>query len=88
MATATRPRRFASGAAIDHLEVEGEMPSGFDQIRDHLLSQQKSEDGSEAEVDYVFDIPLDTARLVSGFSWSETEPADGFVVLRLGRQMR
>ena len=67
---------------IDHLEVEGEMPSGFDQIRDHLISQQEAEGGSEAEVDYVYDIPLDTAKLVSGFSWSETEPEDGLVVLR------
>jgi hypothetical protein len=67
---------------IRHLDVEGQMPSGFDQIRDHLLSKRDAEDGPEAEVDYVCDIPLDTARLVSGFSWSETEPEDGFVVLR------
>ncbi len=67
---------------IDHLEAEGEMPSGFDQIRDHLLAQQEAEGWSEPEVDYVYDIPLDTAKLVSGFSWSETEPEDGFVVLR------
>jgi hypothetical protein len=67
---------------IRHLDVEGQMPRGFDQIRDHLLSQQDAEDGAVAEVDYVYDIPLDTARLVSGFSWSETEPEDGFVVLR------
>jgi hypothetical protein len=69
-------------AGIAHLEVEGQMPSGFEQIRDHLLSQQDAEGGSEADVDYVYDIPLDTAKLVSGFSWSETEPEDGFVVLR------
>jgi hypothetical protein len=67
---------------IRHLDVEGQMPRGFDQIRDNLLSQQDAEDEAEAEVDYVYDIPLDTARLVSGFSWSETEPEDGFVVLR------
>ena len=66
---------------IRHLDVEGQMPRGFDQIRDHLLSQQDAEDEAEAEVDYVYDIPLDTAKLVSGFSWSETEPEDGFVVL-------
>ena len=69
-------------AGIRHLEVEGEMPRGFDQIRDHLLSQQDAEGGSEPDVDYVYDIPLDTAKLVSGVSWSETEPEDGFTVLR------
>ena len=69
-------------AGIRHLEVEGEMPRGFDQIRDHLLSQQDAEGGSEPDVDYVFDIPLETAKLVSGFSWSETEPEEGFTVLR------
>ena len=53
-------------AGIRHLEVEGEMPRGFDQIRNHLLSQQDAEGGSEPDVDYVYDIPLDTAKLVSG----------------------
>jgi hypothetical protein len=67
---------------IGHLEVEGQMPRGFDQIRDRLLAQQDAQGGSEADVDYVFGIPLDTAKLVCGFSWSETEPEDGFAVLR------
>jgi hypothetical protein len=70
---------------IEHLEVEGQTPSGFEQIRDHALSQQEAEGGSEADinyVDYVYDIPLATAKLVTGFSWDETQPEDGLVVLR------
>jgi hypothetical protein len=67
---------------VEHLEVEGEMPSGFDEIPNRLFSEQDAEGGSEAEVDYVYDVPLDTTKLVTGFSWSETVPEDGFVVLR------
>lgn len=66
---------------IDHLEAEGEMPAGFEQIRRELLAQQDAE-GNDGDVDYIFDIPVETAKLVSGFSYNETEPEGGFVVLR------
>src|SRR6266487_5963075 len=54
---------------IDHLEVEGEMPAAFDALRRDLLDQQHSAGGNEAEVDYVFEIPLETAQRISGFSY-------------------
>jgi len=83
-------------AGIEHLEFEGEMPAGFDDIRRELLAQQHAADGRRRSrrlpdlfrraepdgVDYVFDIPLETAKRATGFSYNETEPADGFVVLR------
>jgi hypothetical protein len=67
---------------IDHLEAEGTAPAAFDDIRRSLLDQQQAAGGSDAEVDYVFDIPLQTAEEVTGFSYSETEPDEGFAVLR------
>jgi hypothetical protein len=67
---------------IDNLEIEGEMPAGFDEIRRERLDQQSAEGGGEAGVDHVFDIPLETGKRVAGFSYDETEPEDGFVVLR------
>jgi hypothetical protein len=69
-------------AGIDHLELEGEPPAGFDAIRSDLLQQQHDAGGRDAEVDYVFEIPLETARRVSGFSYQDAEPDGGFVVLR------
>lgn len=67
---------------IDHLEVEGAMPADFDALRRDLLDQQHSAGGNDADVDYVFQIPLETVKRISGFSYQETEPEDGFVVLR------
>jgi len=65
--------------AIDHLEVDGTMPRGFDEIRRAFCAQHLN--GSAAGVDYIYDIPLETAKLASGFSYDETEPDDGFAVL-------
>jgi hypothetical protein len=66
---------------IETLEAEGSLPEGFDGLRRELLAQQNAAGGSEADVDYVFSIPLDTAKLVTGFSHEENEPDDGFAVL-------
>jgi hypothetical protein len=65
---------------IDDLEIDGAMPPGFDGIRQRLFDEQRAE-GSAPEVDYVFDIPRETGKVVSGFSYDETEPVDGFAVL-------
>ena len=45
------------------------------------LDEQDAAGGSNSDVDYVFDIPLDAAKLVSGFSHDQTEPDEGFAVL-------
>ncbi len=63
------------------LEVEGRVPNGFDRVRRERLDEQGGAGGSEADVDYVFDLPLEAAKLVTGFSHDETEPDDGFAVL-------
>jgi hypothetical protein len=68
-------------AGVYDLEVEGSLPEGFDAIRRQRLDEQDAAGGSEAEVDYIFEIPLDAAKAVSGFSHDETEPPNGFAVL-------
>ena len=67
---------------IGHLQTDGAMPPDFEAIRRELLDEQHAAGGDDAEVDYVFDIPLRLATVASGFSYTETEPEDGFVVLR------
>jgi hypothetical protein len=62
-------------------EAEGSLPDCFDGLRRQLLEQQYAAGGSEADVDYVFSIPLDATKLVTGFSHEEHEPDDGFAVL-------
>jgi hypothetical protein len=60
---------------IDHLEVEGAMPPGFDEIRNELLDQQRTV-GSAPDVDYLYDIPLETAKVVSAFHTATSQPMD------------
>jgi hypothetical protein len=49
----------------DHLDVEGELPAGFPMIQDRLTKQQ--EDG----VDFIFNIPVDLAKEITGYSHEE-----------------
>ena len=52
------PRDLASG---------GDLPAQFEGIRTRLLAEQDAEDADRAEVDFVFDIPLELAQSVCGF---------------------
>lgn len=54
-----------------HLTASGQPPDSFDQIRSELLARQDAEGGTEAEVDLVFDIPLQVARSIVGFKHDE-----------------
>lgn len=64
-----------------HLEAEGSLPAEFDSLRRQRFEEQDAAGGSQADVDYIFDIPLDAATRVTGFSHMESEPDDGFAVL-------
>jgi hypothetical protein len=66
---------------LGHLEADGSLPDGFEAIRSERLEEQKAAGGDEADVDYVFDVPLDVATRITGFSHVETEPDEGFAVL-------
>jgi hypothetical protein len=70
-----------SEQGIEHLDAAGALPESFQAIRSERLAEQEAAGGAEADVDYVFDVPLEVARLITGFSHVETEPDDGFAVL-------
>jgi hypothetical protein len=64
-----------------HLDVQGEPPPGFAAIRDRKLAEQAADDGS---VDWLFEIPVETARSVVGYLHNEDVPGlsgDVFKVL-------
>lgn len=71
-----------SEQGIGHLDIHGSLPAGAEELRDALLAEQRAAGGDAADVDYVFDIPLETAKLVTGFAHTESEPETGFTVLR------
>jgi hypothetical protein len=53
--------------SIDHFTVDGTPPQSFIEVKDRLLEQQKSEGGADADVDFVFDLPLELAEEIVGF---------------------
>lgn len=69
---------------IEHLETEGELPAAYASIRDRLRSQQQKAGGSTADVDYIFDVPVELAQTLTGYRHGADIPgtgADPFEVL-------
>jgi len=64
-----------------HLDVQGEPPPQFAAIRDRNFAEQAAAD---RDVDWLFDIPVETARSVTGYRHDEDVPGlsgDVFEVL-------
>jgi len=51
-----------------HLDVEGQLPADFSAIRDRLTKRQEKDEG----VDFIFNIPVDLAKQLTGYSHEET----------------
>ncbi len=57
-----------------HLEAEGELPPAFEEIRDRLVALQHPNDGSRANCDYIFDIPVDLVLSLTGYRYDKETP--------------
>lgn len=55
----------------EHLEAFGDLPPGFTGFREVAVHKQRSQHEhrrpSQSGVDYVFDVPLDTAATITGY---------------------
>ena len=49
------------------LQTEGSLPEAFAEIRARLTGEQDHEDRVDAEVDFIFDIPVELAMTLTGF---------------------
>lgn len=56
------------------LSVIGEPPEDFDEVRARHEKAQDEEDRGSAEVDFIFEVPLDLARARVGFKHDELIP--------------
>ncbi len=56
-----------SDNGIYDLSIGGEAPAELADIRDRLMRQQDEKGGSKADVDFVFEIPIELAHAVCGF---------------------
>jgi hypothetical protein len=68
---------FAGDGRLD-LKVTGAPPGEIGSIRDRLTAEQKKNDATEADTDFIFDIPVEAASLATGyrhdqwkFDWGE-----------------
>ena len=58
-----------SQRGLRHLEVRGRLPEDFTAIRDELFASQTDE-----SCDYIFDIPIETARSLTGYRHDQDIP--------------
>jgi hypothetical protein len=73
------------------LEAGGELPECFAKIRDEMEKAQQAEGGDDADVDYIFEIPLRVAQQLVGFKHDEHCPHivnNQFAVLSRSTQKR
>ncbi len=56
------------------LSADGELPAHYEAIKDDFVSQQNAEGGEEADVDFIFDIPLQVAKKICGYKHDEGPP--------------
>lgn len=67
-----------------HLEASGQLPSSFAAIRDRLFAKQNANGGEKSDTDFIYDIPADLAREITGFRHDVDTPGmtgDRFQVL-------
>lgn len=75
-----------SSRGIEHLNIRGVPPAEFASIRDRLLNEQHTDKSTDQGMgtDYVFDIPVELAKAMTGFRYDEREDEElGFQTLEL-----
>jgi hypothetical protein len=50
-----------------HLAEAGTLPDDYAEMRERLVSAQESSGADHADVDYLFDLPIELARLICSF---------------------
>jgi hypothetical protein len=66
------------------LDADGTLPDCFPAIKTEMEKAQRAEGGDEADVDYIFEIPLQVVKCLVGFKHDEDYPhisKEQFVVL-------
>ena len=62
---------------MEHLDTHGELPATFSGIRDGLRSKQQAAGGRKADVDYIFDVPVELAKTLTGYRHDADIPGTG-----------
>nr|NJM01068.1 hypothetical protein [Desulfobacula sp.] len=70
--------------SIDHLRTSGVLPDSYTAIQRQCAEEQEQAGGKNADADYFFDIPLQTAKSIVGFKHDDDDGLedDGFEVFK------
>jgi hypothetical protein len=55
------------------LTAEGDLPDGFADLRNSLFKEQEAAGGAEADVDYIFGIPVQLAQKICGYRYDQCD---------------
>jgi hypothetical protein len=67
-----------SARAVTHLQVAGDAPPALEAIRQRRESAQRAAGGDTAQVDHLFEVPIELAKAVTGYRHDEDDDeADG-----------
>jgi hypothetical protein len=62
---------------IYHLAKEGELPPSLDNIHGEMKASQDAEGGGDADVDFIFDVPVVLAATICGYRHDRVALASG-----------
>jgi hypothetical protein len=62
----------------EHLEASGDLPPEFARFGDAAMNKQRARSG----VDYVFDVPIETAATITGYRHDRMVDDDYFINLQ------
>ena len=83
------PSRHDLQRGAGHLETEGTLPPVFAPVRDRLSAERA---GKQDRVDYIFDVPVEVAKALTGFRHDEDIPGmsdEAYEILeKRGREKR
>lgn len=63
--------------ALDHLVTRGDLPPGWTGVRDEWTAKHVEAAKTEVGVDYLYEIPLEVAKLVVGYRLDYDDDDDG-----------
>jgi hypothetical protein len=73
--------RHDSSQGNGHLEVRGDLPAAFGDVRSIAMDKQRAQDARKSGkwgVDYLFDVPIDTAAAMTGYRHDRRVETDLF----------
>jgi len=63
---------------VEHLESSGDLPAEYESIREQLVLQQTAAGGRNAQVDFLFDVPVELAFRLTGYRYDTDLPGAHF----------